>query len=152
MIVIGFRFSNSDYSFSILSGDRDAPVVEETNQISFPKGYNEPELLNWLFQEMTALFQRQSCDAVGIKKAEGTVKRSNSLETRIQAGAISSLAAAQAGCRVVYRKMSSTIAKDLGLKGKGKYLKTKLDTSAIQDFDGYAQKVQEAILVAWSCM
>jgi hypothetical protein len=70
MVVIGFRFSSSDYAFSILSGGRDAPIVEETNRISFPKGYNEPELLNWLFQEMTALFQRKKCDAVGIKKAE----------------------------------------------------------------------------------
>jgi hypothetical protein len=48
--------------------------------------------------------------------------------------------------------MSSTISKDLGLKGKGKYLKTKLDTSPIKDFENYAQKVQEAILVAWSCI
>jgi hypothetical protein len=135
-----------------LSGDRDSPTVEETNRIPFPKDYSEPELLNWFYQEITALFQRSNVDGVGIKRAEGTVKRSNALETRIQCGGIISLVAAQAGCCNVYRKMGSTIAKDLGLKGKGKYLKTKLDTSAIADFEDYPVKAQEAILVAWSCM
>lgn len=152
MAVYGIRFSNTDFSFCILSGDRDAPVVEENRQVAFPKGYNEPELFNWLFQEMWALLRRHPCDAVAIKRAEGTVKRSNALETRIQAGAIVSLAAAQAGCNRVYSKMSSTVAKDLGLKGKGKYLKTNLNTSAIDDFDSYPAKTQEAILVAWSCL
>lgn len=152
MAVYGIRFSNSDYSYCILSGDQDSPVVEDSNRIAFPKGYNEPELLNWLFQEISALLERYPCDILAIKKAEGTVKHSNALETRIQAGAIASLAAAQIGCIQVYRKMSSTVAKDLGLKGKGKYLKTALDTSVIDNFEGYPGKTQEAILVAWSCM
>lgn len=152
MKTMGIRCSNSDYTFCILSGDRDSTIVEETDRVPFPKDYSDPELLNWLYQEMNALFQRTRCDAVGIKRAEGTVMRSNALETRIQSEAIVSLAAAQAGCQSVLRKMSSTVAKDLGLKGKGKYLKTKLNTSAIDDFDDYPEKVQEAILVAWSCM
>lgn len=99
MIVIGTRCSNSDYTFCILSGNRDSPIVEETNRVSFPKDYSEPELLNWFYQEVTALFQRTDSDAVVIKKAEGMVKRSNVLETRIQCGAIISLASAQAGCQ-----------------------------------------------------
>lgn len=152
MAVYGIRFSNSDFSFCILTGHSDAPTVAESGRVAFPTGYSEPELLKWLHQEITALLQRQACDALAIKKAEGTVKRSNALETRVQAGAIASLVAAQIGCTKVHRKMSSTVAKDLGLKGKGKYLKTKLDTSVIADFDSYPAKTQEAILVAWSAM
>jgi Holliday junction resolvasome RuvABC endonuclease subunit len=152
MAVYGIRFSNTDFSFCILTGDGDAPTVHDSGRVAFPKGYSEPELLKWLHQEIAALLQRQPCDAMAIKRAEGTVKRSNALETRVQAGAIGSLAAAQMGCNRVYRKMNSTIAKDLGLKGKGNYLKTKLDTSVIEDFDSYPAKTQEAILVAWSCM
>lgn len=152
MLVIGLRFSNSDFSFCILSGSQDAPGIVDSGRVAFPKGFTEPELLNWLYQEVAGLLRHHGCDAIAIKRAEGTVKRSNALETRIQAGAIATLAGAQTGCREIYRKMSATVAKDLGLKGKGKYLKTKLDTSAIASFGSYPPKIQEAILVAWSCM
>lgn len=152
MKVMGVRCSNSYYAYCILSGSREAPVVEATNRISFPVGYNETEVLRWLYQEMQAVFGTHRVDAIGIKKAEANVVRSNALETRIKGDAIVSLAAAEAGCRAVYKKVKSTIAKDLGLKGKGKYLETKLDTSAITGFDGYSQEIKEAILVGWSCM
>lgn len=152
MTFIGIRCSNSDYAYCILRGTQDTPVLEETKQISFPKGYNEPEVLKWLYQEMCAVFSKYKCDAVGIKNPEATVPRSKSLESRIQNGAIVSLAAAESGCFEVCRKVKSTIAKDLGLKGKGKYLETKLDTTLIPDFDRFSSKIQEAILVGWSCM
>jgi hypothetical protein len=51
----------------------------------------------------------------------------------------------------VYRKTKPTIAKDLGLKGKGKYLDT-LDCSVFPDYDNEKEKIKEAILVAWSCI
>jgi hypothetical protein len=152
MTVMGVRCSNSDYTYCILSGTHDTPVVEATAQVSFPKDYSEPELLKWLHQEMSTAFTKHKCDAVGIKKPEATVQRSNALEARIQNDAIVSLAAAEAGCLSVYRKVKATIAKGLGLKGKGKYLETKLDTTAITGFDRYSSKIQEAILVGWSCM
>lgn len=89
---------------------------------------------------------------MGIKRTETSVKRSNALERRIEYEAIASLAAAEAGCTNVHRKVAATVAKDLGLKGKSKYLKTDLDTSAIDRFAAYSAKEHEAILVAWSCM
>lgn len=152
MKVMGVRCSNSDYAYCILSGSRESPVVEETKKVSFPKGYNEAEVLQWLHQEMRAVFSKHKCNAIGIKKAETNVVRSNALETRIQSDAIVSLAAAEAGCLAIFRKVKSTIAKDLGLKGKGKYLETKLDASAIAGFHGYSREIKEAILVGWSCM
>ncbi|MBL7224726.1 MAG: hypothetical protein ISS59_01215 [Desulfobacteraceae bacterium] len=152
MIVLGIRCSNTDYTCSILEGDADIPEVKETQHIAFPKGYGEAEALRWFYREMQSLFTSWRIDAVGIKRAETNVKRSNSLELRIQHEGIATLAAAEHGCTAVYRKVNSTIAKDLGLKGKGKYLQTKLDTSPIPNFDNYSKKKQEAILTAWSCM
>ena len=62
------------------------------------------------------------------------------------------LLSAKLGINEIESKVKSTIAKDLGLKGKGKYLDTKLDTSCIDNFDKFPKKEQEAILVAWSCL
>ena len=152
MKTIGVRCSNSDYAYGILSGSKIKPVVEAAKRVAFPKNYSEAEILNWFYQEMEALFSNKAFDAVGIKRAETTVKRSNSLETRIQCGAIAILAASQAGCQTISRKVNSTISKDLGMKGKGSYLKTKFDTTPLSNFNDYSAKIQEAILVAWSFM
>ncbi|MCE9615921.1 MAG: hypothetical protein K8T26_16745 [Lentisphaerae bacterium] len=152
MKILGVRCSNSDYTTCLLSGDAAAPKVEEMKHVNYPNGYGEAETLRWLRQEFQRLCNGQALDEVCIKRAETNVKRSNSLEARIQAEAIVALAAAESGCGKVQRKVGSTVAKDLGLKGKAKYLQTKLDTSAIPDFGDYSAKEQEAILVAWSCM
>jgi len=152
MRVLGVRCSNTDYYFCLLSGDAASPQVEFMKHVNFPNGFSEAETLRWLYQEFQEIFRSQHIDCVGIKRAETNAKRSNSLEFRIQAEAIVSLAATEAGCPSVERKVASTIAKGLGLKGKAKYLETKLDTSAIAGFNTHPAKQQEAILVAWSCM
>lgn len=152
MQILGVRCSNTDYTYCLLSGDAALPKIEAVKHVNYPNGYTEAETLRWLRQEFQTLCRKQSLDAVGIKRAETNVKRSNSLEARIQAEAIVSLVAAESGCQTVKRKVGSTVAKDLGLKGKAKYLQSKLDTSAIPDFGSYSAKEQEAILVAWSCM
>lgn len=152
MTVFGVRCSNSDYTYCLLEGTKTKPVLRDVKRTPYPDGYSECELLKWLHQEMADLFGKYACGAVGIKKAEGNVKRSNALEARLQAEAIVALAAAQAGCLSVKRKMGMTIAKDLGLKGKAKYLQTELDTSVINGFDGLADKAKDSVLAAWSCL
>ncbi len=152
MIVFGIRCSNSDYTCCILEGNADSPQMNALHHIDFPKDYGEAEALRWFYQEMQGLFKEYAIDAVGIKRAETNVKRSNELERRIQNEAIVSLAAAEKGCMSVCRKVKATIARDMGLKGKAKYLETKLDTSPIPEFHNYSQKEREAILAAWSCM
>jgi hypothetical protein len=151
-MVLGVRCSNTEYTYCILKGTFETPLVENVQHVAFPNGYSESEILKWLHQEFQAVFRAHTIDAVGIKKAEANVKRSNSLELRIQAEAIVSLTAAEVGCSNVSRKVKASIAKGLGLKGRAKYLQSKLDTSVIADFASYSNKEQEAILVAWSCM
>jgi hypothetical protein len=59
------------------------------------------------------------------------------------------LAGGARGMRAVFKKVKSTIAKDLGQKGRSKYL-ANLDTSWAPTFDGFSDKEKEAIQAAWS--
>lgn len=152
MKALGVRCSNSDYTYGVVSGDADSPDIESVKRVAFPKDFTGADVLKWLHQEARAILADAGFDAVGLKRAETNVKRSNSLEARIQAEAVFCLAASELGCNVIDRKVHSTIAKDLGLKGKAKYLQTQLDTSVIPEFDKYSEKEQDAILVAWSLL
>ena len=151
MAVLGFRCSNTDFAYCVLSGGKAAPVVEQAQLVSYPAGFSEPEVLKWLHQELAQIFGRYVCDTVAIKKPELSVSRSNALDTRIECEGIVILAAAEAGCLSATRVLNVSIAKGLGLKGKAKYLKT-LDTSPISGFDGYPAKVKESIVTGWSAM
>ena len=52
----------------------------------------------------------------------------------------------KSGCK---SKRKVTLAKDLGLKGKARYLLT-FDTSPIPDFADLDEKMKDAVLCAWS--
>ena len=80
------------------------------------------------------------------------VKRSNNLDCRLHNEAIILMVAESNGIKQASKKTNATIAKDLGLKGRPKYLKTQLDTSIIDEYDSYNSKIQEAILAGWSSM
>lgn len=152
MRILAVRCSNSDFAYAIVDGEKLSPSVVASDVIAFPKGYDDPALFHWFHQEIMALINNYGPDGVAIKGAEPMVKRSGALETRIRVEGIVLMSAAEAGCGAAQRKVKSTIAKDLGMKGKGKYLETKLDTSPIADFNSYNSKLQEAILVGWSSL
>ena len=57
------------------------------------------------------------------------------------------VAGANAGLRRIQRKVSATIAKDLGLKGRARYLRTKLDTSQIPEFANSPEKAYIPVFV-----
>ena len=152
MGILAIRCSNTDFAYAIVDGTKDSPVLVHCDVTGYPKGYEEHSLFHWFHQEITDLLDTHSPDTLAVKAAETMVKRSGSLETRIRIEGIALMSAAEVGCASAHRKVKSTIAKDLGMKGKGKYLETKLDTSPIPDFDSYNTKQQEAILVGWSCL
>ncbi len=152
MRILAVRCSNTDFAYAVIEGSKQSPIVIDSNLTGFPKGYDEPALFHWFHQEIMGLIGKHHPAGVAVKAAESMVKRSGSLETRIRVEGIALMSAAEAGCDTARRKIKSTIAKDLGMKGKGKYLETKLDTSPIADFDSYNAKKQEAILVGWSCL
>jgi len=152
MSVLGVRCSSTDFAYCVLSGTKEeSPAIETASAIAYPRGFSEPETLKWLRQEVAQIFERYQCSKVAIKKPELAVRRSNALDTRIACEGIVTLAAAEAGCISVNRLVNASIAKGLGLKGRGKYLKT-LDTTSVVGFDQYSSKIQEAIMTAWSVM
>ena len=152
MKVIALRCSSSDFSYAVLTGSQISPTLITSHSIPFPKGYKEFSLLYWFYQEIAGLISTHTPDILVVKATEPMVKRSNSLENRIRIEGIALMAAAKAGCSLACRKVKTTIAKDLGLKGKGKYLQTHLDTSLISEFASYREKNQESILAGWSCL
>jgi hypothetical protein len=83
-----------------------------------------------------------------MKAHEGPVGKKSPFESRVEHEAMVLLAAANRDIRVS-KKAKSTMAKDLGHKGRARYL-AKLDTSPIESFDSYSAKIQEAIFAAWS--
>jgi len=152
MKVLAVRCSNSDLAYAVIEGTKQSPAAADSRVIGFPKGYAECALFHWFHQEIMGLINNHNPDSLAVKAAEPMVKRSRALETRLRVEGIALMSAAEAGCAAAFRKVKSTMAKDLGMKGKARYLDTKLDTGPIADFDSYSSKQQEAILVGWSCL
>ena len=99
---------------------------------------------------MDGLLGKHQISRLVIKGPEGLATRGKAFVERTEHEAVAILNAADHGLARVSRKVKATIAKDLGMKGKAKYLDTKLDKSAIDGFDDRSEKVREAILAAWS--
>lgn len=148
MNVLGIRCSNSDYTFAVLCGLRTSPQVIEVNSFSFPTGFAKPQSLKWFYQEIDDLLTRHSVKIIVIKKFEGRT-RGNTYEDRVEHEAMVLLAGANHGLKALFKKVKSTISKDLGMKGRGRYLLT-FNTSPISNFDKYSGKAQEALFAAWS--
>lgn len=151
MKCIGIRCSNSDFSYAILSGRKSDPKLETVDTISFPNGYTRPQSLQWFLLELEELSKKNGTLSVwAIKGTEGMAAKGKEFVERVENEAIVFLHAGNAGASRVVRKVKSTIAKDLGLKGKASALKTDLDTSIIPEFKDAAEKIKDAILIAWS--
>ncbi|MCX2982712.1 hypothetical protein EYC98_17760 [Halieaceae bacterium IMCC14734] len=149
-ISLGLRFSNSDYTFAVMDSTKASPNIVELSTVVCPKGFHRSQTLKWLVQEIDGIFARhEGISIVTIKRFEGRSK-GNTFEERVENEATAYIAAANVGLKAVYKKMGSTLAKDLGLKGKAKLLKTELDTSMIPNFSDYGDKEKDAILSAWS--
>ena len=150
MNCLGMRCSNNDYTFAIIGGKKKNPILIDKGTIDFPKGFSRAASLRWFFQEVEEIFKKHNINIVAIKGAEAMATRNKTFVERVENEAIIFLVAENHGIKKVRRKLKSTIAKDLGLKGKAKYLSTHLDTTIFKNFDNETAKTQEAILVAWS--
>jgi Holliday junction resolvasome RuvABC endonuclease subunit len=152
MIILGIRCSSKDFTFSIISGKQESPNFIEEGTIKFPTGHNDSEKLNWFYQEIGGLIAKHSIGGIGIKGVEPMAMKGKSYGMRMQTEGMIYLQAAQKGIKYIKTKVKSTIAKDFGFKGKGKYLSTKVDYSKIENFDKKSQNTQESIQVALSML
>lgn len=149
-MILGIRCSNTDYSFALLKGKKGSPQVVNTKTAPFPKGYTRPKLLRWLYQEIDDYFSEyKGISHLVVKGAEPMAQKGGPYTARVECEAMLFLAAANSGL-TASRKIKPKIAKDLGLAGRTKALDKDLDTSAIDTFQSYSIKEQEAVLAAWS--
>ena len=148
MTALGFRCSNQAYTYALLAGSREQPDLVATDSIRFPQGFSRQQSLRWFLHEIEALLDQFPVDIVVVKEFEGQ-KRDKSFVARVEHEAMIYVATANCGITGVFKKRNCTIAKDLGLKGRARYLSS-LDTSAIPDFDSLPAKAREAVLSAWS--
>lgn len=149
MSILGLRCSNTDYTYVVLTGSRTQPEIVAMDSIAFPQGFKTQQSLMWFLHEVETLFERFEIEMVVMKEFEGR-KHDKSFVARVEHEAMVYIAATNHAITAVFKKRKSTIAKDLGLKGRPRYLSTKLDTSPIPDFENYPDKIQDAILAAWS--
>jgi hypothetical protein len=147
-MILGLRCSSKDYAFAVIGGTKGAPTVAETGHVQFPKGFSRVQCMGWFCQELEALLAKHSCTLIAIKGFEGRT-RDKSFVERVEHESAAYIAAGRKGIKGVVRKVKSTMAKDLGLKGRAHYLPT-LDTTGVPGFDALDEKTQEAVLVAWS--
>ncbi len=152
MNILGVRCSNTDFSFAAVSGTRADPVLHCVGTHPIPKGYAIPDALKWLLQELETLGAKHKISHWVIKGAEPMATRDKTFVSRVEFEAMVSLAAANSGSVNVVRKVKRTIAKDLGLPGKVKALKSDLDISLISGLDQMSEKQFEAVVAAWSAL
>lgn len=152
MRILAIRCSNTDFACAIIEGTQEAPVLISCELTSFPKGYEEHSLLHWFYQEISGQLNGHNPDGLAVKTAESSVRRSNNLELRIRIEGVALMAAGESRCAHACRKVKSTISKDLGMKGKAKYLETQFDSSVLPEFEKLSTKQKEAVLVGWSCL
>ena len=149
MSILGLRCSNKDYTYAVLAGSRAQPKILATGRVPFPQGFKTQKCLLWFLREIEDLLKTSDIAMIVMKEFEGR-RYSNSLVARVEHEAMVYIAAAKREITAVFKKRKCTIAKDLGLKGRARYLSTKLDTSPIPDFHNYSDKTRDAVLAAWS--
>lgn len=152
MKVIGFRCSPKEITFSILMGDKGKPKVHSVNTIKLPKGLKRIQEIKWIYLEIEDLIKNENPTLIGIKDTEIPARKGNSYSKRLENETVIIVASAMNGVKNSFKKIKSTIAKDLGLKGKARYLETKLDTTIIDGYENYKDIEKESILIAWSIL
>lgn len=152
MKILGIRCSLKDFSFSIVTGKQDTPSLIDSGTIKYPTGYNDADKVKWFYQEIGGLITKYKIRGIGIKGVEPMAMKGKAYGERMQIEGMAYLQAAENGIKYIKRKVKSTIAKDFGLKGKGKYLATKVDYSKISEYDKKNSRIQESIQVALSML
>ena len=149
MSVLGVRCSNKDFTYVIMSGSKENPKINTSETNTYPRNFSKPRVLLWFVQEIELYISRHDAKRIVLKGFEGR-SRGKTYEQRVEYEAAVFIAAARKGVNAVYLKVKSTIAKDLGLKGRAHYLETSLDTSHIPGYATKTNKEKDAILAAWS--
>jgi len=118
-------------------------------QTRFPKTFRSRARFPGWFKKIEEIINKHNITKIVMRGFEGQVRTRTTYEERVELETAVYIAAAKCGINAVFKKVRSTIAKDLGLKGKAHYLQS-LDTSSILGYDERSDIKKEAILAAWS--
>lgn len=149
MSVVGIRCSNKDFTYAVMTGSKENPTMKQCASVTIPKNFSRQRALYWMVQEIEQLIEKYDAQKIVMKGFEGRT-RGKTYAERVELEAAVYVAGGKNGMNGIFKKVKSTIAKDLGLKGRGHYLQTHLDTSVIVGFDSKSDKEKEAILAGWS--
>jgi len=149
MSILGIRCSNKDFTYAAMTGSQGKPNVQHCASVGIPKNFSRPRALYWMVQEIEELIEKYDAQKIVMKGFEGR-SRGRTYAERVELEAAVYVAGGKIGMNAIFKKVKSTIAKDLGLKGRGHYLQTELDTSVIPEFSSKSDKEKEAILAGWS--
>ncbi len=149
MIVVGIRCSNKGFAYAVMTGSKKSPTVQQCSSVAIPKNFSRPRVLYWMVQEIEQLIKKHGAQRIVMKGFESRILGKAYAE-RVELEAAVYVAGGKNGMNGIFKKVKSTIAKDLGLKGRGHYLQTHLDTSVIVGFGSKSDNEKEAILAGWS--
>lgn len=109
MLILGIRCSTNDYTYAVLQGDIDEPVLAETQTIPCPANYSQPEKLKWLLDELNSLnlvvwYENPDVAAERLPSSPSAIApsarhRAAPRASRLEAGGPSGLAPGAARCR-----------------------------------------------------
>lgn len=150
MNILGLRCSPSEFCYVVLKGSKEDWELVIQKKLKLPTGYTRPELIRWFSQEIASIIKEHKISDIGIKGTEAMRMKGKAYGERMELEAMIYLNAAESGIINVYRKVNATIAKDLGFKGKGKYLAEGVDYSNIDDYEKMSSQLQEAVQVGLS--
>src|SRR6266498_2658525 len=121
MITLGVRCTSKDFCYVVMSGEPSTPKIITSGSLGYPKNYGRARSLLWFVQEIEQFISKHRIESIVIKRSEGRTK-DRSFEERVEYEAAVYIAAARCGLAAVSKKVKSTLAKDLGLKGRAHYL------------------------------
>lgn len=149
MSILGIRCSNKDFTYAVMTGSKKTPSTQQCATVAVPKNYSRPRSLHWMVQEVEQLIKKHGAQKIVMKSSESRT-RGKPYTERVELEAAVYIAGAKNGINRIFKKANSTIAKNLGLKGRAHYLQTQLNTSVIPGFGSKSDKEKEAILAGWS--
>lgn len=148
--MIGFRCSNLDYTYAVVSKNAEAFKLVETKTVGFPKNFCRVEALRWFYLEIEQLLKRIEPSGVMLKRAEMAAAKSKSFVERVENEGVILLVSGMLNSKYVRGKVKATLLKDLGYKGRGRYFQNAVNDAEWISGDDISEKMVEAALVARS--
>lgn len=146
MSAIGFRVEPTKVHYAVVTGTASAPTLVVADSLTPPKGWKEPEALQWYKGQLLALIDEHRPHTAMVRDAEASgFAKAQSLQDRCRIEGVIIETAHTKGAKVSSGRLK-TISAGMGSKAAKKYLEN--DDLRGLDWSEYDAKVREAILAA----